>query len=100
MSRSPALPAAFEQAVQQLRTRPLRWLVTGSAGFIGSHLVEALLRLGQDVTSLDNFETGHRSNLEEVREAVGDERWRRHEFIEADIVDVAACRRACRGVHI
>ena len=93
-------PNALKTAMERLCTRPLRWLVTGSAGFIGSHLIEALLRLGQHVTSLDNFETGHRSNLEEVREAVGDERWRRHEFIEADIVDVTACRRACRGANI
>ena len=47
-----------------------RWLVTGSAGFIGSHLLEALLRAGQQVTSLDNFATGHRATLEEVRRAV------------------------------
>jgi UDP-N-acetylglucosamine/UDP-N-acetylgalactosamine 4-epimerase len=93
-------PNAFDDATAGLRDRPLRWLVTGSAGFIGSHLVEALLRLGQHVVSLDNFETGHRSNLEEVRQAVGEERWRRHEFIEADIVDLASCRRACRGVNV
>ena len=86
--------------VAGLRERPVRWLVTGSAGFIGSHLVEALLRLGQQVVSLDNFETGHRGNLDEVREAVGEDSWRRHEFVEADIVEAAACRRACRGVKI
>jgi UDP-N-acetylglucosamine 4-epimerase len=84
----------------QLRERPMRWLVTGSAGFIGSHLLETLLQLGQHVTSLDNFETGHRQNLEEVRSSVGEERWSRHEFLEADIVDAAACRRACRGVNV
>ena len=56
-------PPAMAQACAQLRARPRRWLVTGSAGFIGSHLVEALLRLGQDVVSLDNFTTGYRQNL-------------------------------------
>lgn len=91
---------ALARAFGQLRAKPMRWLVTGSAGFIGSHLVEALLRLGQQVISVDNFETGHRHNLEEVRAAVGEERWRAHEFLEADIVDPDACRRACREVNI
>jgi UDP-N-acetylglucosamine/UDP-N-acetylgalactosamine 4-epimerase len=76
------------------------WLVTGSAGFIGSHLVEQLLRAGQNVVSLDNFATGHRANLREVEEAVGSEAWRRHRFIEASIVDPEACREACRGIDI
>ena len=93
-------PTAMRAAATQLRAKPLRWLVTGSAGFIGSHLVEALLRLGQDVISLDNFETGHRHNLEEVHRAVGDGLWARHEFVAADIVDPDACQRACRGVDI
>lgn len=93
-------PTALRAAVSQLRAKPLRWLVTGSAGFIGSHLVETLLRLGQDVVSLDNFETGHRRNLEELRGAVGDDQWRRHTFLEADIVDPGVCHRACAGVDI
>jgi UDP-N-acetylglucosamine 4-epimerase len=76
------------------------WVVTGSAGFIGSHLVEHLLRRGQDVISLDNFATGHRANLQEVARAVGPQAWRRHRFIEASILDPAACREACRGVDI
>jgi UDP-N-acetylglucosamine 4-epimerase len=77
-----------------------RWLVTGAAGFIGSHLVETLLELGQDVIGLDNFATGKRSNLGEVQAAVGDSAWQRFEFIEADIVDPASCARACRDVEI
>jgi UDP-N-acetylglucosamine 4-epimerase len=76
------------------------WLVTGSAGFIGSHLVEHLLRRGQRVVSLDNFATGHRANLEEVERAVGPQAWRQHRFIEGSIVDPAACREACHGVDI
>ena len=93
-------PIALRAAISELRAKPMRWLVTGSAGFIGSHLVEALLRLGQQVVSVDNFETGHRNNLEEVREAVGEEAWRRHELLEADIVDPGTCRRACQAVNI
>ena len=93
-------PVALRDAAAQLRVEPKRWLVTGSAGFIGSHLLETLLRLGQQVVSVDNFETGHRRNLEEVRAAVGEERWRQHEFIEGDIVDPGTCRRACKEVNV
>jgi len=81
-------------------SRERRWLVTGSAGFIGSHLLETLLQLGQRVTSLDNFSTGHRANLEQVRERVGAAAWKRHVFFEADIADAAACRTACEGVDV
>ena len=83
-----------------LGARKRAWLVTGSAGFIGSQLVEHLLRCGQQVVGLDNFATGHRANLEQVEQAVGPQAWRQHRFIEASIVDPAACREACRGVDI
>ena len=85
---------------QQLARRERHWLLTGSAGFIGSHLLEALLRGGQRVTSLDNFATGHQANLDAVRQAVGEAAWSRHEFIEGDIADATACQRACVGVQI
>jgi UDP-N-acetylglucosamine 4-epimerase len=75
-----------------------RWLVTGGAGFIGSHLTETLLGLGQSVVTLDNLSTGHRSNLEQVREAVGPESWSRHTFVQGDIRDPQTCRAACEGV--
>lgn len=84
----------------QLAARRRRWLVTGCAGFIGSHLIEALLKLGQDVVGLDNFATGKRENLDEVRLAVGADAWRRFDFIEGDIVDADTCARVCRGVEI
>ena len=75
-----------------------RWLVTGAAGFIGSNIVETLLAAGQQVVGLDNFATGHRGNLEEVKVKVGDDRWSRFQFIEADIRDREACARAVDGV--
>ena len=101
MSDEPiARNAAFAAAEAGLVENPRNWLVTGSAGFIGSHLLEALLRLGQRVVSIDNFSTGYQRNLEEVRRAVGPEAWARHTFHECDIVDLDACRRACEGVDI
>ena len=90
------MPAALAAVRSELRAQPRRWLVTGSAGFIGSHLVEALLQLGQHVVGLDNFATGHRRNLDEVRAIVGRDAWRRHRFIEGDIADAAACRACVR----
>jgi UDP-N-acetylglucosamine 4-epimerase len=87
-----------QHSAQRLLAQPARWLVTGSAGFIGSHLVETLLKLDQTVIGLDNFATGHRRNLDEVRSLVAPEQWLRHRFIEADICDLDACREACRTV--
>jgi len=86
--------------VDSLSSQPRRWLVTGSAGFIGSHLLEALLRADQTVVSLDNFATGHRRNLDQVRAVVGEAAWARHRFIEGDIADVGVCRRACEGAEL
>ena len=83
---------------RQLREHRYHWLVTGAAGFIGSNLVEALLKLGQRVTGLDNFATGHRHNLDQVRDAVGADNWTRFEFIEGDIRQLDDCQRACAGV--
>ena len=54
----------------QLQLEPHTWLITGAAGFIGSNLVEALLKLGQRVVGLDNFSTGHQHNLDEVQAIV------------------------------
>lgn len=72
--------------------------MTGCAGFIGSNLLETLLKLGQTVTGLDNFATGHQRNLDEVRASVSPEQWARFTFIEGDIRDLAACQRAVQGV--
>ncbi len=83
---------------QALASRSAHWLVTGAAGFIGSHLVETLLAAGQRVRGLDNFATGHRANLDNVRERVGAEHWARFTFVEADIRDRDACAAAVVGV--
>lgn len=90
-------------AYQDLRTKlpgePKRWLITGAAGFIGSNLLESLLSLDQWVVGLDNFATGHRRNLDEVKGRVTPAQWDRFSFLEADIRSVEACRQACEGVH-
>ena len=83
---------------ERLLAQPAHWLVTGVAGFIGSNLLEALLRAGQRVTGIDNFSTGFRRNLDEVRSLVGDEAWARFRFLEGDIRDDAACSDVCEGV--
>ena len=88
------------ELAQQLASHERHWLLTGSAGFIGSHLLEALLSGGQRVTSLDNFATGHQANLDAVRQIVGEAAWARHRFIEGDIADIDACHRTCAGVQI
>jgi UDP-N-acetylglucosamine 4-epimerase len=88
----------FEQIQQELRNKPKKWLITGCAGFIGSNLLETLLKLDQTVVGLDNFATGHQHNLAEVRELVGAERWARFTMITGDIRDLASCQSAAAGV--
>ena len=89
---------AFEQLQTRLLQAPARWLVTGCAGFIGSHLVETLLRMNQQVVGLDNFSTGHRHNLNEVQALVSPDQWARFRFIEGDIRETSDCALACREV--
>ena len=81
-----------------LRDEPKIWLITGVAGFIGSNLLEHLLKLDQTVIGLDNFATGHQHNLDEVQSLVTEAQWARFRFIEGDIVNLADCERACAGV--
>ena len=88
----------YEQVQPALRNDPKTWLVTGVAGFIGSNLLETLLRLDQRVVGLDNFATGHQRNLDEVQQLVSPEQWARFRFIEGDIRKLDDCRTACQGV--
>ena len=91
-------PLMPKELHERLLAQPAHWLVTGVAGFIGSNLLEALLRAGQRVTGIDNFSTGFQRNLDEVRAMVGEEAWARFRFLEGDIRDDAACRDVCTGV--
>ena len=88
----------YDEVNNELRACPKVWLVTGVAGFIGSNLLETLLKLNQTVVGLDNFATGHQYNLDEVEGEVTAEQWHRFSFIEGDIRNVDACIRAVKGV--
>ena len=91
--------SAYENLKQQMLAEPKVWLVTGEAGFIGSNLLEALLRLAQRVVGLDNYSTGSRHNLEQVRELVGPDLWKNFRQMDGDIRDPDTCQRACKGVN-
>ena len=84
----------YEQVQTQLRQSPKTWLVTGVAGFIGSHLLETLLKLDQRVVGMDNFATGHQRNLDEVQNLVTPDQWANFQFIQGDIRQLADCQAA------
>lgn len=88
----------FETICKELITTPKTWLVTGVAGFIGSNLLETLLKLNQTVIGLDNFATGHQHNLDEVKSLVTLEQWSRFSFIQGDIRDFDICAKSVKGV--
>jgi UDP-N-acetylglucosamine 4-epimerase len=90
----------YEEVRQRIRVAPRGWLVTGAAGFIGSHLVEHLLALDQKVVGLDNFSTGKRENLDHVRQGLGEARWKSFRFVEGDIRSLDTCSAACASVDI
>lgn len=84
----------YEQILAELRRAPKTWLVTGVAGFIGSNLLEALLKLDQRVIGLDNFATGYQRNLDEVQTQVTAYQWANFHFMQGDIRQLADCRAA------
>ena len=88
----------YQYVCSSLQSNPKIWLITGVAGFIGSNLLEHLLKLNQTVVGLDNFATGYQRNLDEVRSLVSPEQWARFRFIEGDIRNLEDCTQACEGV--
>lgn len=88
----------FNEIQLQLQKTPKKWLVTGVAGFIGSNILEKLLKLDQTVAGLDNFATGHQHNLDEVQSEVSAEQWARFTFIKGDIRNFDDCQKAVSGV--
>lgn len=89
---------AYQALQTRLPAQPRTWLITGVAGFIGSNLLETLLKLNQRVVGLDNFATGHQRNLDEVQTLVSPAQWAHFSFIQGDIREPADCQKACQGV--
>ncbi len=90
--------SAYDQTIAVLKLNPAKWLITGVAGFIGSNLLEVLLDLGQTVVGLDNFSTGHRTNLDDVKNRVGEAAWQRFKLYDTDICELESCRIAVAGI--
>jgi UDP-N-acetylglucosamine/UDP-N-acetylgalactosamine 4-epimerase len=88
----------YQTVQRDLGTSPRTWLVTGAAGFIGSNIVESLLRLNQRVVGLDNLSTGKTANLDEVKSLVDAKQWAAFVFHEGDIRELGMCKRVCEGV--
>jgi UDP-N-acetylglucosamine/UDP-N-acetylgalactosamine 4-epimerase len=88
----------YQETKVQLKSNPKVWLITGVAGFIGSNLLEQLLKLDQTVVGLDNFATGYQRNLDEVQGLVSEVQWRRFRFIEGDIRNYEFCNMAVTGI--
>ncbi|WP_044555742.1 NAD-dependent epimerase/dehydratase family protein [Shewanella piezotolerans] len=88
----------YQEVQTDLLAASKTWLVTGVAGFIGSNLLEKLLKLNQTVVGLDNFATGHQHNLDEVKSLVTTEQWQRFMFIQGDIRNLDDCKKAVTGV--
>ena len=93
------MTTTYEKLQKELQSSPHTWLVTGVAGFIGSNLLEMLLKLNQKIIGLDNFATGFQHNLDEVQSLVETEQWKNFTFIEGDIRNLETCREACNGVN-
>ncbi|WP_432456105.1 MULTISPECIES: NAD-dependent epimerase/dehydratase family protein [unclassified Agarivorans] len=87
----------FEQVCATLKAEPKVWAISGVAGFIGSNLLEALLKLNQRVIGLDNFATGYQHNLDEVQGLVSEQQWQRFQFIEGDIRELEHCKQFVAG---
>jgi len=88
----------YHTTLQELQKHPKNWLITGVAGFIGSHLLETLLKHNQIVFGLDNFITGNQSNLDKVCNLVTDSQWNNFKFIEGDICNIDTCRQSVKNI--
>ena len=90
--------STYSRTLTELRAEPRTWLITGVAGFIGSHLLETLLQHGQRVVGFDNFSTGSPRNLDDVQARVSSAEWARFNLRRGSVVDIGACREACQHV--
>lgn len=90
----------YNEIKNELLSKKKIWLITGVAGFIGSNLLESLLKLNQKVVGLDNFSTGYKRNIEDALNRVSGEQASNFKFIQGDIRDVETCRNICNNVDI
>jgi UDP-N-acetylglucosamine/UDP-N-acetylgalactosamine 4-epimerase len=90
--------ASYTKIKKILLVNPKIWLITGVAGFIGSNLLETLLKLDQKVVGLDNFSTGNENNLKEVQGLVSKKQWANFTFIKGNISNLKSCQLACQGI--
>ena len=90
----------YDEVKKELLSNPKIWLVTGVAGFIGSNLAEELLKLNQKVVGLDNFATGHRYNLEHIKNSVSALQWNNFSFTEGDITNYETCISITKNIDI
>ena len=90
--------ASYTKIKKTLLVNPKIWLITGVAGFIGSNLLETLLKLNQKVVGLDNFSTGNENNLKEVQGLVSKKQWANFTFIKGNISNLKSCQLACQGI--
>jgi len=90
----------FYKTIEELKVKPKVWLVTGCAGFIGSNLVEFLLQNNQIVKGLDNFSTGYKHNLDDIKANVTHEQWKNFSFTHGDIKDYDTCEAITKDVDI
>ena len=88
----------YERIQSELKEKPKTWLVTGAAGFIGSHLVEKLIKLNQNVIGFDNFSTGFQKNINSIQTMVTKRQWQNFKFYKRDICNYAECELSCKGV--
>jgi len=88
----------YKKTKVELQKAPKKWLITGVAGFIGSNLLETLLKLDQTIVGLDSFVTGHQYNLDEVQSEVTAEQWQRFTMIKGDIRNLEDCKKAVNGI--
>ena len=89
----------YNETLKLLNEKPKKWLITGVAGFIGSNLLETLLKNNQHVVGLDNFSTGHQHNFDQVKDLVSPEQWGNFKLITGDICQLNDCKEACEGVN-
>tara|TARA_B110000879_G_scaffold213019_1_gene313025 strand:- start:13093 stop:14130 length:1038 start_codon:yes stop_codon:yes gene_type:complete len=84
----------IQEVQDRLIKNPKVWLITGVAGFIGSNLLENLLKLNQKIIGLDNLSTGHKNNLLNVKSEVSENEWKNFVYINGDIRRLEDCKRA------